>query len=225
MCGRYTLRSHHRFRFNNVRSLDLPIEARYNIAPSQKVLVVADFGRGLESRELVWGLIPSWSSEAKAFINARAETLEAKPSFNESFYKRRCLIPADGFFEWKQVGRAKQPHYFQLQDESLFAFAGIWDTWSDGRQSVTSCAIITTAPNEMVAELHDRMPVILLPEMYSEWLNLRTPHAALKELLMPIAAKRMKMHPVSSAVNSPDNDFVSLVDQVDAEVGMTPSLF
>src|SRR5262245_7943451 len=116
MCGRYTLRRAGRFKFSGAPNSDLPSAARYNIAPGQEVLVVADFGNGLETRSVVWGLIPSWSIERKGLINARAETLEEKPSFNESFLRRRCLIPADGFFEWKRTGRAKQPHYFQLVD-------------------------------------------------------------------------------------------------------------
>src|SRR5207248_10410336 len=126
-----------------------PHEPRYNIAPSQNVLTVGEFGSGLEARLLTSGRIPSWSSDGKGFINARAETLEEKPSFSESFRLRRCLIPADGFFEWQRTGREKQPFYFQVDDEMRFAFAGIWDSWSIRRDVVTSSAIITTAPNEL----------------------------------------------------------------------------
>src|SRR2546429_6980698 len=143
MCGRFTLHSRDRIRLKGLTTLDLPFEARYNIAPSQSVLSLGDFGRGLEARFLTWGLIPSWSTDGKGFINARAETLEERPSFSESFRFRRCVIPADGFFEWERVGRSKRPFYFQLQDESQFAFAGIWDRWRRGDQSITSCAIIT----------------------------------------------------------------------------------
>ena len=141
-----------------MQNLDLPFEARYNIAPSQTILTIANFGKGLEARLLTWGLIPSWSTEGKGFINARAETLEERPSFSESFRLRRCLIPADGFFEWKRSGKAKRPFYFQSDNEAPFMFAGIWDTWRNRRESITSCAIITTTANELVAELHDRMP-------------------------------------------------------------------
>jgi putative SOS response-associated peptidase YedK len=136
-------------------TLDLPFEARYNIAPSQKVLVIADFGRGIEERMLTWGLIPSWSTDGKGFINARCETLEERPSFSESFRLRRCLVPADGFFEWKRTGRAKQPFYFQARDEAPVMFAGIWDTWRTRGELVSSCAIITTPANELVAKLHN----------------------------------------------------------------------
>jgi len=174
---------------------------------------------------MVWGLIPSWSSDGKGLINARAETLEEKPSFSESFRLRRCLIPADGFYEWKRSGRSKQPFYFQMEDESPFAFAGIWDKWQNRDQSSISCAIITTPPNELVEELHDRMPAILLPEFFEAWLDLNTDRAELQQLLTPVPASKMKMYPVSGAVNSPDNEGVKLVEHVEFESGTTPSLF
>jgi len=135
------------------------------------------------------------------------------------------LIPADGFFEWKRTGREKRPFYFQVQDESPFAFAGIWDNWKNRDQSIISCAIITTAPNELVKELHDRMPAILLPEFYKAWLDLNTDRAELQHLLTPVPASKMKMYPVSSAVNSPDNEGIGLVQHVEFESGTTPSLF
>src|SRR5437763_1137715 len=150
MCGRFTLHSRDRIRLKGVPALDLPFEPRYNIAPTQTITTIVDFGGGPELRPRVWGLIPSWSTDGKGFINARAETLEEKPSFSESFRSRRCLIPADGFFEWKRTGRENRPFYFQLHDELPFAFAGIWDTWSNRGEAVTSCAIITTAANELV---------------------------------------------------------------------------
>jgi len=174
MCGRFTLHSRDTIRLKGLATLDLPFEARYNIAPSQNVLTIADFGMGPEARFLTWGLIPSWSTDGKGFINARAETIEEKPSFSESFRLRRCLIPADGFYEWKRTGREKRPFYFQLDHEKPFAFAGIWDTWSNRGDVVTSCAIITTAANELVGELHDRMPAILLNEFLDARLNPRT---------------------------------------------------
>lgn len=225
MCGRFTLRSSRRIKLDGARNLDLPLEPRYNIAPSQNVLTIGDFGAGIEARLLTWGLIPSWSTDRKGFINARAETLEEKPSFSESFRLRRCLIPADGFFEWKRIGREKRPFYFEVNDQMLFAFAGIWDTWSNRGDVVTSCAIITTAANELVGELHDRMPAILQPESYDTWFNPATDREELKELLTPLPALKMKMHPVSSAVNHPENDTSGLIVRVDAEIGTTPSLF
>lgn len=225
MCGRFTLHSRERIKIKGLANPDLPYEPRYNIAPSQTIAAIADFGRGPELRSLVWGLVPSWSTDGKGFINARAETLEDKPSFSDSFRLRRCLIPADGFYEWKRSGRSKRPFYFQMEDESPFAFAGIWDRWKNRDQSIVSCAIITTHPNELVEELHDRMPAILLPEFYEAWLDLNTDRAKLQQLLTPVRASKMKVYPVSSAVNSPDNEGVNLVEHLEFESGTTPSLF
>jgi len=135
------------------------------------------------------------------------------------------LIPADGFFEWKRTGREKRPFYFQLDDEMPFAFAGIWDTWSSRGDVVTSCAIITTAANELVGELHDRMPAVLPHEFQDDWLDPRTDRAVLKKMLAPFPASKMKNHPVSSAVNHPENDSAELLARVDAESGTTPCLF
>jgi len=225
MCGRFTLHSKERIKLKQPVSLDLPFAARYNIAPSQNVLTLGDFGRGLEARLLMWGLIPSWSTDGKAFINARAETLEERPSFSESFRLRRCLIPADGFFEWKRSGREKQPYYIQSADEAPLMFAGIWDTWHNRGELVTSCAIITTKANELVGELHNRMPAILAPEFHDAWLDRRTRPPDLLKMLRPFPAEQMKTYPVTSGVNSPDNDNPDLIIPVDVEVGQTMSLF
>lgn len=225
MCGRYTLHSRDRIRLKGVPALDLSFEPRYNIAPSQTIATIADFGRGAEFHPMVWGLIPSWSNEGKGFINARAETLEEKPSFSESFRLRRCLIPADGFFEWKRTGREKRPFYFHVDDEMPFAFAGVWDTWSNRGDVVTSCAIITTAANELVGELHDRMPAILLDKFHDAWLDPRTNRAVLTEMLKPFPSLMMKTYPVSSSVNHPENDNEQLIERVDYEVGTTRNLF
>lgn len=225
MCGRFTLHSRDRIRLKGLTSLDLPFEPRYNIAPSQQILAIADFGQRIEARMLTWGLIPSWSTDGKGFINARAETLEEKPSFSESFRLRRCLIPADGFFEWKRTGKEKRPFYFQLQEESHFMFAGVWDTWSNRGDVVTSCAIITTAANELVGELHDRMPAMLPDELRDAWLDPRTDRTVLTEMLKPFSSLMMKTYPVSISVNSPDNDSADLLVRVDIEIGQTQSLF
>jgi putative SOS response-associated peptidase YedK len=224
MCGRFTVRTAPKVKLDHLRNPDLPFEARFNITPTQEVMVIADFGNGLELTKLVWGLIPSWSTDGKGFINARAETLELKPSFSESFEQRRCLIPADGFFEWKRSGRAKQPYFIQLVDGSPFSFAGIWDRWRT-RDPITSCAIITTTANGILKPLHDRMPVILKPEQYEIWLDPNTPLAVLKQLLAPLPDAEISFHPVGSAVNDPKNDTPNLIDRVDHEIGTTPSLF
>jgi putative SOS response-associated peptidase YedK len=209
---------------------------RYNIAPSQQVLGViqtdgqppATATHPSEARSsssevsrprpaacwFHWGLIPSWSTDSKGFINARAETLQKKASFREAFRERRCLILADGFYEWKRKGKTKQPYYFQLQDEMPFAFAGIWDQWQRGGATITSCALITTTPNELVAPIHNRMPVILQPDNYQNWLSEPNP-TKLNALLVPIPAAEMKGFPVSTAVNRPQVDDASLVERVE----------
>lgn len=225
MCGRFTLHSRDRIKLKGLPSLDLPFEARYNIAPSQEILAIADFGKGIEARMLTWGLIPSWSSDGKGFINARAETLEERPSFSDSFRLRRCLIPADGFFEWKRTGREKRPYYIQPIDQGPVMFAGIWDTWRNRRRMVTSCAIITTPANELVGELHNRMPAILPPEFEDAWLYRKTNRAELLGMLNAFPASEMRAHPVSISVNQPDIDRAELITRVDAESGMTLNLF
>jgi putative SOS response-associated peptidase YedK len=164
-----------------------------------------------------WGLVPSWSTESGGLINARAETLAAKPSFAEPFLRRRCLIPADGFYEWKRRGKWKQPYFFQLQDESQFAFAGIWDRWERDGRSITSCAIITTTPNELLAEIHDRMPVILADEDQEAWLQTDSDPRDLKALLAPYPAGAMKSFPVSEKVNSALVDEPRLVEPIELQ--------
>ena len=225
MCGRYTLHTRDRIELRELRSATLPFAPRYNIAPTQDVVAIADFGSGVEARLITWGLIPSWSPDGKASINARAETLEERPSFSESFQLRRCLIPANGFFEWKRSGREKRPFYFQSRDEHVLAFAGIWDTWKIQNQLIVTCAIITTRANDLVGELHDRMPAILAAEFHNAWLNPRTTRVELLGMLQPFPSSLMKTHPVSSRVNSTENDSADLLFRVDAEVGQTLSLF
>jgi putative SOS response-associated peptidase YedK len=226
MCGRFTLRRPEKLKLDRFNRLRLPLpDPRFNIAPSQNILVFVKRKSGAEYSSFRWGLIPSWSKEPKGFINARCETLDEKASFTESFQKRRCLIPADGFYEWKRSGRSKQPYYFQMQDESAFMFAGIWDEWLDNKVPIASCAIVTTTANELLASVHDRMPVILNRESCRVWLDPNTPAEELKKLLTPFPASLMKSHSVSSDVNSPENEDEHLPDYVEAEVGVTPSLF
>jgi putative SOS response-associated peptidase YedK len=185
---------------------------RFNIAPTQPVLVIPNDGTG-KADFFVWGLIPSWAKDPSIgarMINARAETLAEKPSFRAAYRYRRCLILADGFFEWQaQVGsKVKVPHYIRLKSGRPFAFAGLWEDWHapDGSQ-VKSATIITTQPNELIARLHNRMPVILPPDTYARWLEPapRQP-ADLQGLLAPYPAEAMSAHPVSTLVNSPAND-------------------
>jgi putative SOS response-associated peptidase YedK len=157
------------------------------------------------------GPYPYWAKDPSIgykLINARSETVGSKPAFREAFESRRCLIPADGFYEWKRTEKAKQPFHFGLQDDSLFAFAGLWDRWRDpGGQVVESCSILTTAPNSLLANVHNRMPVILSPEHYDLWLDPGFKRVeALKEMLNPFDAMLMKRYPVSTRVNFVKND-------------------
>jgi putative SOS response-associated peptidase YedK len=226
MCGRYTLRSRGKAKPYGVPESQLPLlTQRYNIAPSQDVPVILERKNGRELALLQWGLVPSWSKEANenggGLINARAETLQRKPSFAESFLRRRCLIPADGFYEWKRSGKSKQPFFFQMNDESPFAFAGIWDRWQSCDRSVTSCAIITTTPNELLATIHDRMPVILTADAYDAWLRDDADPRELKALLTPFPAAAMKSFPVSTRVNSALVDEPQLVEPIDLKPEMT----
>ena len=151
-----------------------------------------------------------------AQINARGETLLEKPAFKESFERRRCLIPADGFYEWKLSGTSKQPFHFGMKDDSVFAFGGIWDRWrSPHGQVIESCAILTTAPNELLTDIHDRMPVILRAENYWEWFVAPASDCErLKALLQPFDAAVMKRFPVSSAVNDPQIDTPECIREV-----------
>ena len=184
MCGRFTLRHPRRVRSWGVPSADLfELLPRFNIAPGQKIWALTAAGSNVELKQFDWGLVPSWSKEAAGLINARAETLEEKPSFSDSFQTRRCLIPADGFYEWKRRGQTGSPT-FQLQDESLFAFAGIWDQWSAG-DTRSSPRDHYTIANDLLGPIHDRMPVILQPESHDLWLDARTPAAELKRVLNP----------------------------------------
>lgn len=186
---------------------------RYNIAPSQPVLAVRLAGAA-GARELVplqWGLVPRWSRDAASGprpINARAETLSARPAFREAFQQRRCLIAADGFYEWQAAagGGREQPWYIHRHDDELFAFGGLWERWTHpvSGDALESCTIVTTAPNPLLARLHDRMPLILPPEAYEAWLSPQGPPP--NELLRPFPADELRMHPVGTRVGRPDYD-------------------
>jgi putative SOS response-associated peptidase YedK len=178
-----------------------------------------------EAAFLQWGLIPSWSKDGKGFINARSETIGDKPSFSESFQRRRCLIPADGFYEWQRSGKIAQPYFFHMRDESPFAFAGIWDEWQGNGKVIASCAIITTTANELLATIHDRMPVILPPASQGRWLDDDSEPVTLRNLLAPFPASEMVSHAVSYEVNHPKIDDEHLVQPVEPNLGVTPSLF
>jgi putative SOS response-associated peptidase YedK len=214
MCGRYRLSRRKQLiqeYFGTTDEVDW--EPRYNIAPSQSAGIIRRDRAKPERRFLLarWGLIPYWAKDPSIgykLINARSETVTGKPAFREAFESRRCLIPADGFYEWRRAGNTKQPFHFGLQDDSLFAFAGLWDCWTDARgQMVESCSILTTTPNSLLADVHDRMPVILNPEHYDLWLDPGFRRVdALKEMLNPFDATLMRRYPVSTRVNFVKND-------------------
>ena len=219
MCGRFTLTTP---TANLATLFDLDkvpnLVPRYNIAPTQAVLTVRTTRAGV-GRELAlmrWGLIPSWAKDpgiGNSLINARSETVTEKPSFRTAFKRRRCLIPADGFFEWqKQEGR-KQPFFIGLQDRRPFAFAGLWEHWEGADGSILdSCTILTTAANTLVRPLHDRMPVILDPADYTTWLDSNTHVDYLLHLLHPYPAEAMITYPVSMVVNNAANDVPACVE-------------
>lgn len=215
MCGRFTLA---------VDPADLmdafpgfappaePLTPRYNIAPSQPVAVVANTGRNAIEM-FRWGLIPSWAKDpniGNRLINARAETLAEKPSFRSAYKRRRCLILGDGFYEWrKEPGRrAKTPVYVRLKSGEPFAFAGLWEVWRPaGAEALLTCAIITTSPNALVEKIHNRMPVILKPQDYAQWLDPgEQPAERLSKLLGPYPASQMEAYAVSTLVNDPKQD-------------------
>jgi len=226
MCGRFTLKQPRRINIINFDDADLPtLPPRYNIAPTQDVLTVVEREESREARMLQWGLIPFWSKEPKGIINARVETIAEKASFNESFQKRRCLIFADGFYEWERSGKISQPYYFQLKDGEPFAFAGVWDKWRANDRVITSCAIITTKANELLSTIHTRMPVILPPELYDFWLNEDSREPELKDILMPFPASEMISHAVSYEVNDVKNEGEHLLRQVEPNIGVNLRLF
>lgn len=226
MCGRFTLKAANKVKLKIINRSDLEdLIPRYNIAPTQDILTVVQRGSDLETTFMQWGLIPFWSKEPKGIINARVETIDEKPSFNESFEKRRCLIPADGFYEWERHGKIAQPYYFQMENEEPFFFAGVWDQWRSGDRLITSCAIITTTANELLATIHNRMPVILGSELHDLWLDESSRAADLKDLLVPFDAQQMKSHAVGYEVNDAKVDHANLLNPVTPNIGVTLSLF
>jgi putative SOS response-associated peptidase YedK len=220
MCGRYTLRTPVETLAEEFGISDpLPeIPTRYNIAPTQEVAAVLEEDEERKLEMLRWGLIPSWADDpavGNKMINARSETAAEKPSFRTAFRKRRCLILADGFYEWQKTNGGKQPYYIRMEDGSPFAFAGLWESWDKYGGEIRSCTILTTDANEMVGEVHHRMPVILPPETYDLWLDpdMRETELLL-DLLRPYPDDGMEAYPVSRFVNSPSNDDERCVESV-----------
>ena len=216
MCGRFTLRAPASIVAEQFAVLDAdPLEPRFNIAPTQTVVAVRrEPERDASSRRLVllkWGLVPSWAKDPKignSLINARAESVADKPAFRAAFRRRRCLIVADGFYEWQRTGGKKQPYFIRLVDDRPFAFAGLWEAWEGpDHTSLESCTLITTEANALMEPIHNRMPVILAPNDYDRWLDpaIQQPEH-LQTLLRPYPSDAMLAYPVSSHVNSPRNE-------------------
>ena len=223
MCGRFTLSATGDVVAEMFHLTDPPdLAARYNIAPSQEVAALRATPERPEPHigMLRWGLIPFWAKDpaiGSRMINARSETAAEKPSFRAAFRRRRCLVIADGFYEWKKEGKRKQPYCIRMTDGSPFAFAGLWEHWEqpDGR-AIESCTLLTTSPNELLRPIHDRMPVILDSRDYAAWLDPEEQKPnALAPLLVPYPPDAMTAFPVSTRVNSPSHDAADLVNPLD----------
>jgi putative SOS response-associated peptidase YedK len=220
MCGRFTL-----FEADTIlskefgASIPFDLKPRYNVAPSQQVAAVRNLPDS-SKREFAlfrWGLIPSWAKDASIgnkMINARAETVAEKPSFRNAFRHRRCLVPMSGFFEWSKRGIHKQPNFIALNDKRVMAVAGLWERWAGAADApIESCTLLTTEANELIAPMHDRMPVIVAPENYELWLNAPEEDlAVLRPLLAPYPPGEMFARPVSLRVNNPSADDARLLD-------------
>jgi len=214
MCGRYRLSRRKQIleEHFDVVSGEEDWSPRYNIAPTQLVPVIRQHPKE-PRRDLSlvrWGLIPSWAKDASgaAMINARSETAATLPAFREGLQRRRCLVPADAFYEWRRSTAARQPYCFEVRDGELFAFAGLWDRWKDATgQCIRSCSILTTTPNALTSAVHDRMPVILNRDDYDLWLDPGMQDTAVvSDLLRPLDARHMRCYPVSNRVNQVQND-------------------
>jgi len=215
MCGRYKLSRRKQIieEYFGSAPWDDDWSPRYNIAPTQPVPVIRQHPKEpiRQLTQMKWGLIPSWAkspSGAAGMINARSETAATKPAFRDPLTFRRCLIPTDGFYEWQRRGSAKQPFCFEVGDGELFAFAGLWERWSDpSGQWLKSCSILTTTPNAVTSTVHDRMPVILRKDDYDVWLDPGMQNvAAISELLKPFDARLMRCFPISTRINHVAND-------------------
>jgi putative SOS response-associated peptidase YedK len=221
MCGRYTIvvtMEELMLRYLTELPTNRYHTPRYNVAPMQNIPAIIHDGENNRLGELRWGLVPSWASDDRLgskMINARAETLLEKTSFKNLIRRKRAIIPADGFYEWKSVGDAKQPMRITLKDNAIFSMAALYDTWvaPDGRK-ISTCTIITTTPNSLMADIHNRMPVILRPEDEAIWLNRGNEDVAqLTSILLPYAANEMRAYPVSPLVGNVKNDTEQCIEE------------
>jgi len=222
VCGRYNLITDTKalvdfFEIDRVLVEAKALRPRYNIAPGQGVPIIRNVGQGNELLLARWGLIPHWSREPStkySTINARAETVAEKPSYRDAFKRKRCLIPANGFYEWKRDGDKKTPHHIHAPDNGLLAFAGVWDHWDKQGEGFDSCSIIVTTASTIMQPIHERMPVILNPAQYSTWLNpAHYNRAQLESMLVPYAGS-LETCRISRFVNSPAHDGPECVEPV-----------
>lgn len=220
MCGRYTITYNIDQLLDDLDLLmpDFDFEPRYNIAPSQRVPIISsDAPRELKLYR--WGLIPSWARDPKIgykMINARGETIAEKPSFRSAFKKRRCLIPATGFYEWQKTSTGKQPMHIHLKSGKVMTFAGLWESWKDAEEKeIRTFTIVTTTPNTLMAPIHDRMPVIISPELRADWLDIELPAEEVQQLVRPYLEGALEADRVSTKVNSPRNEGPELLQGPD----------
>jgi putative SOS response-associated peptidase YedK len=213
MCGRFTLHTPEariRAEFGLQDTPPLGLVPRYNIAPGQDIPIIRAAGSGSSMRLARWGLVPHWSKEPKtrySTINARIESVAGKPAYRTPFRRQRCLVPADGFYEWKVRDGKKVPYHVRMQDGGLFAFAGLWDHWGQGEAAFESCSIIVMPAGANLQPLHARMPALIAPEHYADWIDPgMTGTADILALLDSARSGRLRFHPVSDRVNSPRND-------------------
>jgi len=220
MCGRFTLTESGQVLMEELGLISIPedFRPRFNIAPGQLILAARDGDGGRRAAMLKWGLVPSWAKDPSIgykLINARSESVGEKPAFKRAFDRRRCIIPADGFYEWRKEGKAKVPLRFRLRGGRLFAFAGLWESYTDGTGgTLFTCTILTTTANELVQPVHDRMPVILTGEAIDLWLDRDVPGEGVRSLLCPYPAEEMEAYEVSPRVNSVANDGPELIEPV-----------
>jgi len=222
MCGRYKLTTKPQVLASHFALDEVPLDIppRFNVAPTQQMPVIRQLGERRHLDMMRWGLVPSWAKDLKSgyrLINARAETVDTKPAFRSAFRHRRCLVPADGFYEWKKEDGPKQPYWIGLRDGKLFAFAGLWERMvnRDTEEVVESFTIIVTEANQVVRPIHDRMPVILPPAAYSQWLDPGEQHPQhLKKFLLPYPNDEIIASAISREVNNPRNDYAELLHPV-----------
>ncbi|MGF1546734.1 MAG: SOS response-associated peptidase [Thiotrichales bacterium] len=220
MCGRYNIATSSDalivfFEIERLLVAPEQLQPRFNVAPSQQVPVIRLGAAGRELTLMRWGLLPAWAKEDKTefnLINARAETVAERPAFRTAFKSRRCLIPATGFYEWQVLPGGKQPHNIRRPDGGLFAFAGLWDRWHRDDRTIESCTIIVGSANPRVAPIHARMPVILAPAEFPQWLERTTTSTTLQSLLQPASEAFLETYPVSTRVNNVRNDDSALLD-------------